>query len=161
MYVPTSMFVFIDETCNVWLPKLTLSCTTLVTQFSYFMIDLCNYNMYSCICMYAHTHILVMCRSMCRSMWEQVKSIKWPACLDGISITHGSPRRHLWSFAANWHEQWRGTKNYICLCARPDADNLRWYIPDFVSTYYYCEIGFVTYHENRIASAQWPVHKLE
>ena len=61
MYVPTSVFVFLDETCNVWLPKLTLSCTTLVTQFSYFMIDLCNYNMYSCICMYAHTHVLVMC----------------------------------------------------------------------------------------------------
>ena len=30
------------------------------------------------------------------------------AYIDGISITHGSPWRHLWSFAASNYEQWSG-----------------------------------------------------
>ena len=68
--------------------------------------------------------------------------------IDGISITHGSPRRHLWSFAANYYEQWSRTQNHICPCARRDPDNSKWYIPDFD---YYCESGFVSNYENRIA----------
>ena len=71
--------------------------------------------------------------------------------IDGISITHGSPRRHLWSYAANTHEQWRGTQNYICPCARPDPEKSRWYIPDFVETDYYCKSEFVTTVQRRIA----------
>ena len=71
--------------------------------------------------------------------------------IDGISITHGSPRRHLWSYAANWYEQWRGATNYICPCARPDPDNPRWHIPDFVGNDYYCESGFATTSQSRIA----------
>ena len=71
--------------------------------------------------------------------------------IDGISITHGSPRRHLWSYAANYYEQWRGTANYNCPCARPDPDNPRWHVPAFVGTDYYCESGFVSNFENRIA----------
>ena len=71
--------------------------------------------------------------------------------IDGISITHGSPRRHLWSYAANLYEQYRGRYNSICPCARPDPDNSRWYIPAFVGTDYYCKSGFVINHEDRIA----------
>ena len=59
------------------------------------------------------------------------------AYIDGISITHGSPRRHLWSFAASNYEQWSGTQNYICPCDRPDPANSRWYVPDFVGSDYY------------------------
>ena len=73
------------------------------------------------------------------------------AYLDGISITHGSPQRHLWSFAASYYEQWSGTQNYICACDRPDPDNSRWYVPDFVGQDYYCESGFVTSAQSRIA----------
>ena len=71
--------------------------------------------------------------------------------IDGISITHGSPRRHLWSYAANCYEQYRGSGNYICPCARPDPGNSRWYVPAFVGADYYCESGFVTTAQNRIA----------
>ena len=71
--------------------------------------------------------------------------------IDGISITHGSPRRHLWSYAANLYEQWRESANYICPCARIDPDNSRWHVPAFVGTEYYCESGFVTTAQNRIA----------
>ena len=73
------------------------------------------------------------------------------AYIDGISVTHGSPRRHLWSYAANYHEHYRGEFNSICPCARPDPDNSRWYIPDFVGNDYYCESGFVSIAESRIA----------
>ena len=70
--------------------------------------------------------------------------------IDGISITHGSPRRHLWSYAANHHERYRGPHN-ICPCARPDPGNSRWYVPAFVGADYYCESGFVTTYARRIA----------
>ena len=73
------------------------------------------------------------------------------AYIDGISITHDNPRRHLWSYAANIYERYRGPGNYICPCARPDPDNSNWYIPNFVGSDYYCESGFVSNHENRIA----------
>ena len=81
------------------------------------------------------------------SPWRTING----AYIDGISITHGSPRRHLWSYAANWYEQYRGTTNYICPCARPDPGNSRWYVPAFVGTDYYCESGFVTTYAKRIA----------
>ena len=74
------------------------------------------------------------------------------AYIDGISVTHGSPRRHLWSFAASYYEHYRGEFNIICPCARPaDPDNSRWYIPDFVGNDYYCESGFVSIAQSRIA----------
>ena len=73
------------------------------------------------------------------------------AYIDGISITHGNPRRHLWSYAANYYEQYRGSHNYICPCARPDPGNSRWYVPAFVGADYYCESGFVTTYATRIA----------
>ena len=71
--------------------------------------------------------------------------------IDGISITHGNPRRHLWSYAANLNERYRGPHNYICPCAYPDPDAQSWYIPPFVDTDYYCESGFVTSYPARIA----------
>ena len=40
---------------------------------------------------------------------------------------------------------------YICPCDRPDPDNSRWYLPDFVGSDYYCESGFVSNNEARIA----------
>ena len=60
--------------------------------------------------------------------------------VDGISITRGSPRQHLWTYAAGLSETYIDAY-YSCPCARSDY-NTSW-IPDFVGNNYYCESGFV------------------
>ena len=57
----------------------------------------------------------------------------------GISITQGSPRQHLWTYAAGVSETNHGAR-YTCPCARSDY-NQNW-IPPFVGNNYYCEAGF-------------------
>ena len=61
--------------------------------------------------------------------------------IDGISITHGNPRSHLWSYVA------AGS----CPCARSDPTD-RSDVPSFVGKDFYCESGFPTgTYEGRIA----------
>ena len=56
--------------------------------------------------------------------------------LDGISITHGNPRQHIWSFAVRRNER----NGRFCPCANNPNINLS--LPDFVGNSYYCESGF-------------------
>ena len=51
--------------------------------------------------------------------------------VDGVSLTHGNPREHIWTFAAAANEA-----NY-CPCIRGNADT----VPDFVGNDYFCETG--------------------
>ena len=60
--------------------------------------------------------------------------------VDGISITKGSPRQHLWSYAVGLSETYNHAY-FACPCARSDY-NPSW-IPDFVGNNYYCESAFV------------------
>ena len=68
--------------------------------------------------------------------------------VDGISITKGSPRQHLWTYAAGYSETYQSAP-FACPCARSDY-NTSW-IPDFVGNNYYCESGFVGRFATRIA----------
>ena len=71
--------------------------------------------------------------------------------LDGISITHGIPRTHLWSYVAGYSEQYSSNTNYRCPCARPDPND-RSDVPSFVGEHFFCESGFSgSEPENRIA----------
>ena len=58
--------------------------------------------------------------------------------LDGVSVTYGSPRQHIWSFAAGLDEVLTSPR-YTCPCA-PGSTN-RNYIPSFVGQNYFCETG--------------------
>ena len=70
--------------------------------------------------------------------------------LHGVSITHGTPRTHLWSYVTSYSEQY-STTTYRCPCARPDPTD-RTYVPSFVGEHFYCESGFSgNQPENRIA----------
>ena len=68
------------------------------------------------------------------------------AYVSGVSLTHGSPRQHIWTFAAGAHEA-QPTWDDTCPC---DATiSIR--IPDFVGTDYFGESGInsgivATYH---------------
>ena len=59
----------------------------------------------------------------------------------GISITQGSPRQHLWTYAAGLSESRNNYNAYrACPCARSDYN--RSWVPTFVGNNYYCEAGF-------------------
>jgi hypothetical protein len=60
------------------------------------------------------------------------------AYLTGLSVTHGSPRHHLWSFVVGDSEQHR-IKH--CPCARSEP-NHKSGVPLFVGEHFYCESGF-------------------
>ena len=60
--------------------------------------------------------------------------------MDGISITHGSPRNHLWSYVTGVLERSPRPVNR-CPCARPDPTD-RSGVPSFVGEHFYCESGF-------------------
>ena len=61
--------------------------------------------------------------------------------VEGISITHGSPRKHLWTYVVGLREETTYPCNH---CPRDRADYPVSCIPDFVGTDYYCETGWVS-----------------
>jgi len=63
---------------------------------------------------------------------------------EGISITHGIPRQHIWTFASGLLDN--RTHSYNCPCAGGDPS------PPFVGTNYYCESGAT---DTRIDSAYY------
>ena len=58
--------------------------------------------------------------------------------LDGISITAGQPRQHLWSYASANSE----TTVFTVACPCNNNSNLITHVPDFVGEHHYCESGF-------------------
>ena len=59
--------------------------------------------------------------------------------VDGVSVTHGMPRTHIWTYAAGGTEA--TVLNYVsdCPCADPAANTTP--APSFVGDDYYCESG--------------------
>ena len=70
--------------------------------------------------------------------------------VDGVSITYGSPRRHIWTYASGLSDDYNyGNGVYNCPCAKYPGDAP----PAFVGVDYYCESGITGRWEdnNRIA----------
>ena len=57
------------------------------------------------------------------------------AYIDGVSITRGSPRQHVWSYIAGYRSNGIGT--HTCPC-NTGSNNT---VPPFVGEHYYCESG--------------------
>lgn len=55
--------------------------------------------------------------------------------VDGISITHGSPRQHIWTFASAIGEAYNSAD--VCPCAHTGTI----FVPEFVGQSYFCETG--------------------
>ena len=65
------------------------------------------------------------------------------AYVDGLSITHGNPRKHLWTFAVGLDERY---ENRHSLCPMDQTgQKLTFRVPDFVGLNYYCETGFLDF----------------
>ena len=59
--------------------------------------------------------------------------------VDGISITHGSPRKHIWTFAAALHE-YNSARDNVCPCTNT-RNSQHASIPSFVGHDYFCDTG--------------------
>ena len=59
------------------------------------------------------------------------------AYLDGVSITYGHPRKHLWSYAATF----KNPSNLLIICPCTGRSTARPSVPPFVGNNYYCEGG--------------------
>ena len=72
--------------------------------------------------------------------------------VDGISVTHGSPRQHIWTFAAGLDEQQGiyGGSHCPCVTGSTSQNN----IPSFVGQNYFCETGLTQW--NRVQGVFWP-----
>lgn len=65
--------------------------------------------------------------------------------VDGVTITHGSPRTHIWTFAAALHEDYEG-RDAVCPCTNPAYRETQRMVrvPTWVSRDYFCETGTTT-----------------
>ena len=57
--------------------------------------------------------------------------------MDGVSITYGSPRNHIWTFVSSYSEMATGSN--ACPCVRDSSSGTR--PQSFVGSNYYCESG--------------------
>ena len=60
--------------------------------------------------------------------------------VDGVSITYGTPPRHVWTYAAGYSESGIRVDNYNCPC----NSNIMSPVPIFVGNDNYCEAGVGT-----------------
>ena len=70
--------------------------------------------------------------------------------MDGLSVTHGTPRQHIWSFVGGIDEV---THPYTCPCVTGSTTRNR--IPSFVGQSYFCEAGITSWNRS-IHGTFWP-----
>ena len=73
--------------------------------------------------------------------------------LDGVSVTYGSPRQHIWSFAGGLDEGNTVYPQFTCPCVTGSTGGNN--IPSFVGKNYFCEAG-ITRWNGRITGTFWP-----
>ena len=61
--------------------------------------------------------------------------------VDGVSLTYGNPRQHIWTFAASLDETGTYRIDSRCSCTNPSYPNRA---PSFVGNNYFCETGVPT-----------------
>ena len=64
------------------------------------------------------------------------------SCVEGLIITHGSPRQHIWTYPVG-HSEHVGYNRSRCPCAASP----RSVPPSFVGSNYYCESGVENSHD--------------
>ena len=63
--------------------------------------------------------------------------------VDGMSITYGSPRKHVWTYAVGLSDDYNYYGKFNCPCAKYPGPAP----PSFVEDHYYCEAGNTGRHE--------------
>ena len=73
----------------------------------------------------------------------------------GVSVTHGSPRQHIWTFAGGADETvgyWSQFNQASVLCPCVSGSTAGYYIPSYVGQSYFCESGLTQFN-----GTQWGV----
>lgn len=78
------------------------------------------------------------------------------AYVDGVSITHGNPRKHIWTFAGTWGE---GALNHFACPCTHDNPNYSGVIPPFLEDNYFCDTGR-QFGEPDLGAVLRPAHPL-
>ena len=80
-------------------------------------------------------------------------SIDSDSCVyvDGVSVTHGFPRQHIWTFATGLSEHLFSSYNCPCVNGSSTENN----IPSFVGMNYFCESGLAQFNYY-LNSTFWP-----
>ena len=74
--------------------------------------------------------------------------------VDGVSITYGNPRHHLWTYASGLSDDYNYGGVYNCPCAKYPGPNP----PAFVGLDYYCESGITgRYQDNQRITFEDPL----
>ena len=71
--------------------------------------------------------------------------------VDGVSLTRGSPRQHIWSFAATLDEMNRD--RHICPCSNQDHSLPNTALPPFIGNDYFCDSGTNVYQPGEFYSS--------
>ena len=67
--------------------------------------------------------------------------------VDGVSLTHGNPRQHIWTFASGLDEA--ATWPHLnCLCTHTPTANEATPSPTFVGTDYFCDTGITGHYQD-------------
>ena len=65
------------------------------------------------------------------------------AYVDGISVTRGNPRKHVWTYTSYFHEQFTDSNYDGCLCQQSKSSSSYYSrVFSFVGQDYYCETAF-------------------
>ena len=85
--------------------------------------------------------------------WEAVRTID-SYYVYGVSVTHGSPRNHIWTLAAGITEGGYSIQSHNCPCSNLSHPGNR-FPPSFVGNNYHCESGnpAVSYSDRQLYSA--------
>ena len=57
--------------------------------------------------------------------------------VDGVSITRGSPRQHVWTLASGLFDSYNNYPQFMCPCSTGSSQT----VPYFVGNHYFCESG--------------------
>ena len=72
--------------------------------------------------------------------------------VDGVSVTHGSPRQHIWTFSTGLDEGIRTSST--CFCVTGSSDTFS--IPSYVGQNYFCETGLTLWNNTGGNGVFWP-----
>ena len=77
--------------------------------------------------------------------------------VDGVSITHGTPRKHIWTLMAGLSENNNfGNGKYTCPCQQGSQQSA--YLQSFIGNDYFCEAGLqTTYNYNEVLYTSDPL----
>ena len=74
--------------------------------------------------------------------------------VDGVSVTHGSPRQHIWTFAGGLRQDARCT---LCACPCDQGSVSAAVVPPFVGQNYFCESGVTSFNGSTILYTDNPL----